>query len=91
MFLLIESILRGGISSLSCDRYKKSDENKKIIYVNATNLYGQSMSQVLPHDESEMWDGHPDFYMKKLEEFLKHQMIKILVTSLKLIYYILLI
>ena len=33
------------------DRYVKSDENKKIIYVDAINLYGHSMSQALPFDE----------------------------------------
>ena len=29
----------------------KSDENKKIIYADANNLYGHSMSQFLPYDE----------------------------------------
>ena len=43
---------------------------KKIFYFNATSLYGRSMSQMLPHDELEMWHGHPDLYMKKLEEIL---------------------
>ena len=33
------------------DRYVKSDENKKILYMDATNLYGHSMSQLLPFDE----------------------------------------
>ena len=28
------------------------------------------MSQVLPYDETEMWHGHPDLYMNKLEEIL---------------------
>ena len=34
------------------DRYVKSDENKKILYMDATNLYGHSMSQLLPYDKS---------------------------------------
>ena len=42
------------------DCHVKSDENKKIIYIDATNLYGHSMSQMLPYDEIEMWHGHPD-------------------------------
>ena len=50
------------------DRYVVSDDNKKILYVDAKNLYGYSMSQVLPCDEIEMWHGHPDLYMNKLEE-----------------------
>ena len=32
------------------DRYVKSDENKKILYMDATNLYGHSMFQMLPYD-----------------------------------------
>ena len=33
------------------DRYVKSDDNKKILYIDANNLYGHSMSQSLPYDE----------------------------------------
>ena len=33
------------------DRYIKSDGNKKILYIDANNLYGHSMSQPLPFDE----------------------------------------
>ena len=51
MILLLENNIRGGISSVMGDRYIKSDENKKILYVDANNLYGHSMSQVLPYDE----------------------------------------
>ena len=52
------------------DRYVKSDENNKIIYADATNLYGHSMSQMLPYDEIEMWHGHPDKYWKWLDVIL---------------------
>ena len=52
------------------DRYVKSHENKKIIYMDAKNLYGHSMSKLLPYDEIEMCHGHPDLYMGKLEEIL---------------------
>ena len=51
MILLIENNIRGGISSVLGDRYVKSDENKKILYVDANNLYGHSISQALPFDE----------------------------------------
>ena len=51
MILLLENILRGGISSVVGDRFMKLDENKKIIYVDANNLNGQSMSKPLPYDE----------------------------------------
>ena len=67
---LLENIIRGGISSLMGDRYVKSDKNRKIFYADATILYGQSMSQMLPFGEIEMWNGHPDLYRKRVEEIL---------------------
>ena len=51
MILLLENNIRGGISSVMGDRYIQSDENKKILYIDANNLYGHSMSQPLPFDE----------------------------------------
>ena len=36
--------------------------------MDATILYGHSMSQLLPFDEIEIWLGLPDLYMNKLEE-----------------------
>ena len=51
MILLLENNIRGGISSIMGDRYIKSNENKKILYIDANNLYGHSMSQYLPYDE----------------------------------------
>ena len=62
LILLLEKNIRGGISSVMGDRFVKSDENNKIIYADATNLYGHNMSQFLPYDEIEMWHGHPDKY-----------------------------
>ena len=50
MILLLENNIRGGISSVMGDRYIQSDENK-ILYVDANNLYGHSMSQPLPFHE----------------------------------------
>ena len=52
------------------DRYVKTDENNNIIYADATNLYGHSMSQFLPYDEIEIRHGHPDKYWKWLDEIL---------------------
>ena len=51
-------------------RHVKSNEKKKILYLDATNLYGHSMCQPLPYEEIEMWHGHPDLYMNWLEEIL---------------------
>ena len=67
--LLLENNIRGGISSVMGDRYVKSDENKKMLYMDATNLYGHSICQLLPYDEIEMWHGHPDLYIKKWKKF----------------------
>ena len=51
MILLLENNIRGGISSVMGNRYIKSGENKKILYIDANNLYGHSMSEPLPYDE----------------------------------------
>ena len=51
MILLIENNIRGGVSSVVGDRYIKSDDNKKILYIDANNLYGNSMCEPLPYDE----------------------------------------
>ena len=51
MILVLENNIRGGISSVMGDRYVKSDKNKKILYIDANNLYGHSMSGPLPYDE----------------------------------------
>ena len=51
MIFLLENNIRGGISSVMGDRYIKSDVNKKILYFDANNLYGNSMSEPLPYDE----------------------------------------
>ena len=68
--LTLEINIRGGISSVMGDRYVKSDEHKKMIYMDAINIYGHSMIQPLHNDEIEMWHGHPDLYMNKLQEIL---------------------
>ena len=51
MILFSENNIRGGISSVMGDRFIKSDDNKKILYIDANKLYGHSMSQYLPYDE----------------------------------------
>ena len=45
LILLLENNIRGGISSVMGDRYIKSDKIKKLLYIDANNLYGHSMSQ----------------------------------------------
>ena len=66
----LENNILGEFSSVTGDQYVKSDENKMITYMDATNLYGHSTIQLLPYDDIEMWHGHPDLYMNKIEEIL---------------------
>ena len=68
MILSLEKNIRGGISSVMGDRHVKYCEYQKLIFMVATNLYGHSMSQMLLYDKIEMWHGHPDIYMDKVEE-----------------------
>ena len=51
MILLLGNNIRGGISSVMGGRYVKSDDNKKMLYIDAINIYGHSMSEPLPYDE----------------------------------------
>ena len=51
MLLLLENDIKGGKSSVIGDRYVESDENKKILYADADNLYGWAMSEYLSYDE----------------------------------------
>ena len=70
LVLTLENNIRGDISSVMGGRYVESDKKKKILYIDANNLFGHSMSQMLPYDEIEMWHGHPDLFMDWLEEIL---------------------
>ena len=52
LILLHENIIRGRITSVMVDRYVKSNENTKILHVDANNFYAWAMSEHLPYDES---------------------------------------
>ena len=52
MILLLENNIRGGgVSSIMGSRYVESDEDEKILYVDANNFYGWAMSEYLPYSE----------------------------------------
>ena len=70
MIPVLEKTIRGGISSILGDRYVKSDENKKILYIDSNNLIGWTKNESLPYDAIEMWHIHPDLFMDKLEELI---------------------
>ena len=46
--LLFENKIRGGNSSVMRPCYIESEENKKLLYIDANNLYGWAMSQYRP-------------------------------------------
>ena len=51
--MFLENNIRGAISSVMGKKFIKSDENVKILYSDANNLYGHPMSEPLPFDEIE--------------------------------------
>ena len=57
MILLLENNIRGGTGSVMVDSYVLSHNTKNIVYVDADNLYGQFLSQLLPYDEMK-FDGN---------------------------------
>ena len=63
--LILENKIGGSIGSVLSDRYVKSDGYKKILYIDAKNLYGLSISQSLPYDENKTDKNG------KLEDILK--------------------
>ena len=52
LLLLLENNIRGGISSVMGPRFIESNENTKLLYIDANNLYGWAMSQNLPTGDS---------------------------------------
>lgn len=48
IYLFYEKAIRGGICQQISHRYAKSDEETKIRYYDANNLYGLAMIQPLP-------------------------------------------
>ena len=64
LLLLLENNIRGGISGVMGDRYIKSGDKTKIIYIDANNLYGYAMSQYLPTGQ---------FYKLKLEMIIMNK------------------
>ena len=62
LLLLLENKIRGGISSVMGIRQVESDENSKLLYIDANNLYGWAMSQPLPTGEFEKLSFNPKNY-----------------------------
>ena len=71
LLLLLENNIRGGISSVMGDRYIKSDENTKLLYIDANNLYGWAMSQYLPTSEFEKLQLPEEYELEQIVEDLR--------------------
>ena len=56
LLLLLENNFRGGSSSVIGDRNVESDENTKLLYIDANTLYEWAMSQPLPSNVFEKLD-----------------------------------
>ena len=52
MILILENNIRGGKSNNMGDRHAQSDENIKLLFVDANKLYGWALSEYLPYDEN---------------------------------------
>ncbi|XP_031788876.1 uncharacterized protein LOC116417894 isoform X2 [Nasonia vitripennis] len=72
MVLFVEREIRGGLSQCSnryaaanhkymCENYNKDEKNQYLIYLDANNLYGHSLSQYLPYDEFEWLENYENF------------------------------
>ena len=55
MLLFFETAIRGGISGVMGTRYVKADENHKLLYIDANNLYGWAMMESLPYKDFRMY------------------------------------
>ena len=82
VILLLQIYIRGGMSSVKGDRYVKSVETEKILYIDDNILFGWPMSESLPYDEIN--------FVKTVKSEDVGWMIQILLISLKLIWDILL-
>ena len=56
LLLLLGNNIRGGISGVMSDRNVESDEKTNLLYIDAYNLYGWAMSQLLPSVDFEKLD-----------------------------------
>ena len=71
LLLLLENNIRGGISSVMGPRFIESNENTKLLYIDANNLYGWAMSQYLPTSEFEKLDFPEEYEFEQIVEDLR--------------------
>ena len=71
LLLLLENNIRGGISSVMGPRFIESNENTKLLYIDANNLYGWAMSQYLPIGEFEKLEIPNTYELEQIVEDLR--------------------
>ena len=71
LLLLLENNIRGGISSVMGPRFIESNENTKLLYIDANNLYGWAMSQYLPTSEFEKLQPPEGYILEQIVEDLR--------------------
>ena len=71
LLLLLENNIRGGISSVMGPRFIESNENTKLLYIDANNLYGWARSQYLPTSEFEKLDFPEEYELEQIVEDLR--------------------
>ena len=71
LLLLLENIIRGGISSVMGPRFIESNENTKLVYIDANILYGWAMSQYLPTSEFEKLQPPEGYILEQIVEDLR--------------------
>ena len=71
LLLLLENNIRGGISSVMGPRFIESNENTKLLYIDANNLYGWAMSQYLPTSEFEKLQPPEGYIIEQIVEDLR--------------------
>ena len=57
MILILDKIIRGGVSSVLGNRFIKLDGKIEVLYKDSYNLYGSAMIQILP-DEQNTFDKY---------------------------------
>ena len=63
ILLTFEEAIRGGISGIMGTRYAKADDNHKLLYVDANNLYGWAMMECMPYEDFQIYE--PDHEITK--------------------------
>ena len=71
MYTFCEAGIRGGVSMIS-NRHAESDNDHKLVYWDANNLYGWAMSQYLPTSEFKWLDNPENINVTEISDDSEH-------------------